>query len=352
MKNSKKKTEDIKLPFKTRINNYLDNNLYNLFIVVIVIGLFLNIFLWLLTPIFTLPIYKLEDSSYDQDIRYDSYFVQEIRINHPVILPYSELFVSYKGDNIIDVYILNSAQYTKYLEIKAQNGYLDDINYISHQNNKLLGSFSLILDYKDLFNDPIYIVIEPNNNNVDIDIIYKLITFERFWYLLSFIIMIFLFCLLLIFRRISNKNYPWNYFHDIIINEAYRLFKKGFFDKSIAAVDNEIEQILKKVNKKKGLKRNFGVQLIEQIFSENSPVIFLDDISTVEGKEKQKDYKNYFKSCFKRIRNPFAHENFSLQKQETIRKLHLLDEMLIALEEGYVLNDQGEKETIFEYIKS
>ncbi|KKL90233.1 hypothetical protein LCGC14_1906740 [marine sediment metagenome] len=352
MKNSKNQTEDIKLPFKTRIINYFDNNSYNLFIVVIVIGLFLNIFLWLLTPIFTLPIYKLEDSSYDYDIRNDSYFVQEIRINHPVILPYSELFISYKGDNIIDVYILNSAQYTKYLEIKTQNGNLDDINYIWHHNNKLFGAFSLILDYNNLFNDPIYIVIEPNNNNVDLDISYKLISFERFWYLLSFIIIIILLCLLLIFRRTLNKNFPWNYFHDIITKNAYKLFKKGFLDKSIAAVDNEIEQMLKKVNTKKGLNRNFGVQLIDQLFSEDRPIIYLDDTSTIEGKDNQKDYKDYFKSCFKRIRNPFAHENFRLQKQETIRKLHLLDEMLIALDKGYILNDQGEKESIFEYIKS
>lgn len=345
-----KSQDQYSLSFKIRIINFFNNNLDKILIIVVILGLFLNLFLWLLLPAFSLPIDKIEKSYYDYNIRYDSYFIQEIKINKPVILPYSDFFLNYRADRTIDVYILNSKNYVKFLEIKTQGGNLDDLNYIAHHDNRLYGSFSLEFEFIDLFNEPMYIVIDPNNNSVDIDISYKLNTIERFWYLLSFIIIIILFCLLLIFRSIINKNNPWNFFHDIIYNSAYKLFKKGFFDKAISAVDNEIEQILKIVNKKKKLKKNFGVNLIEQLFSENEPIIFLEDISTEEGKENQRDYKIYFKNCFRRIRNPFAHLNFKLQKQEAIRKIHLLDEMLNALEKGYILNEQGEKKSIFEYI--
>lgn len=345
-----KSQDQYSLSFKNRIINFFNNNLYNILIIVIILGLFLNIFLWLLSPVFNLPIEKIENSYYDYHIRNDDYFVQEIQINKPVILPYSDLFVNYRADSIIDVYILDSKNYIKYLEIKTQGGNLDILNYIAYYNNKLFGFFSLELDFIDLFNEPIYIVIDPNKNSVDIDISYRLNTFERFWYLLSFIILIILFCLLLIFGRIINKNNPWKYFHHIIYNNAYKIFKKGIFDKAISAIDNEIEQILKIVNKKKKLKWNFGVMLIEQLFSENNPIIFLDDISSEEGKANQRDYKNYFISCFKIIRNPFGHQNFKLQKQEAIRKLHLLDEMLNIFEKGYIFNEQGDKKSIFEYI--
>ena len=64
--------------------------------------------------------------------------------------------------------------------------------------------------------------------------------------------------------------------------------------------------------KEKNLSRNFGVCLIDQLFSGKKLIIFLDDTSTEEGKEKQKDYNIYFRSWSKKIRNPFAHENFRL----------------------------------------
>ena len=147
----------------------------------------------------------------------------------------------------------------------------------------------------------------------------------------------------------NYKNNPWNEFHNFIKESGEKLFKKGFFDKSISAVSNEIETLLQNISNKysrEEITRNqselYGVTLIDSLFNENDPVIISN-----ENNKKQRDDKKFFISCFKLFRNPFAHKNITLRKRECLRKLMFLDEMLKMFNNCYI-RDENNNIKIFE----
>ncbi len=205
-KNHNNYSEDI-LTRGEKTKNFLNKNLSNIALIVIISGIIINLFLYLFIPILVLPIDKYQ-YKYWTPIQSDEYYAAELQSNQ-YIVPYVDLIIYCESDDFIDLYLFTLYQYSIYQNIKSSSGDLTDIDYLFFQNNFQRRMFLIELGDIDLFGEPIYIVIDPNNNNLNISIEYELRVFEKFWFILSFFL---LFIVLLFSIYLAYKYFrydPW-----------------------------------------------------------------------------------------------------------------------------------------------
>ncbi len=150
---------EVLMSLKDKIKNFLDNNLSKMLLIIIIVGVFINLFLYLLTPILFLPVYKYQ-RSYSSPIQFNEYFTVELQTNQ-YILPYVDIVIYCESDDIIGIYLFTLNQYSDYQALKNSGGDLTEIDYIFFQNNFQRRMILLELGNLDLFRNPIYIVIDP-----------------------------------------------------------------------------------------------------------------------------------------------------------------------------------------------
>jgi len=73
---------------------------------------------------------------------------------------------------------------------------------------------------------------------------------------------------------------------------------------------------------------------MRQTFSVNQPKLSFEDNSTVNGKNVQQGYMDIFAGAMKGIRNPNAHENMEIKKDDAVRKLMLTSLLMYKVDEA------------------
>jgi len=76
-----------------------------------------------------------------------------------------------------------------------------------------------------------------------------------------------------------------------------------------------------------------GFQLMMKAFSQENPIILLDDLSTETGKNIQDGYKHLFAGAMRGIRNPKAHANIIIDEKRTIHLLFLASLLMYKFDE-------------------
>ena len=98
----------------------------------------------------------------------------------------------------------------------------------------------------------------------------------------------------------------------------------------------EINSYVKNIVKKKRGEELDGAKLMNTAFSPDKPVITLDDLSTVTGKNIQQGYMQIFVGSMIGIRNPKAHENINIDKKRAIHFIFLASLLMSKLDEAII----------------
>lgn len=75
-----------------------------------------------------------------------------------------------------------------------------------------------------------------------------------------------------------------------------------------------------------------GVSLMQKAFSPANPIIRLSPEITVSGQDTQKGYLQIFSGVMTGIRNPKAHENEMISKEDAMRKLVLISMLMYKID--------------------
>lgn len=90
-----------------------------------------------------------------------------------------------------------------------------------------------------------------------------------------------------------------------IIDVSKDLFESGFFNQAVEEAFKALDSFLKD---KSGLKRHSGVNLVNNAFSPNKPILAWSERSTVSEEDEHKGYHLIYQGSFLGIRNPVSHE--------------------------------------------
>lgn len=138
----------------------------------------------------------------------------------------------------------------------------------------------------------------------------------------------------------------WNCVHPKITAVSREAFKSNLFAQSVEAAFKELNVQVKMRIKKEFPKlctEKDGVSLMQTVFSPNNPLLKVEsEIESTSGRDTQMGYMNMFAGAISAIRNPKAHENMTISKDDAIRKLYFASMLMYKLENAIAVHDQGE----------
>lgn len=146
--------------------------------------------------------------------------------------------------------------------------------------------------------------------------------------------------LIALLRFLVNKqedNYFWDMIHPIIEKISRKLFEDGHYANASEDAFIEINSRVKKLYKIVNFENDRipdGVEAMNKVFSPNNPIIKFADITTDTGKNIQQGYMQMFAGAIAALRNPKAHENILLDREECKKRLVFASMLMDKLDEG------------------
>jgi len=115
----------------------------------------------------------------------------------------------------------------------------------------------------------------------------------------------------------------WAYIHPKVIDVSKQLFINDHYFNAVQNAFVEINDRIKKIRKKIDGNELDGADLMRKTFGTEQPKLLFEDNSTDSGKNIQQGFMNIFAGAIQGIRNPNAHENMEIGKNDAIRQLML-----------------------------
>lgn len=125
----------------------------------------------------------------------------------------------------------------------------------------------------------------------------------------------------------------WKLLHPRVVELARGRFENGQFADAVEAVLKDINSMVKRIVKDKTGREYDGSDLMNAAFSLNKPIIILDDLNTVTGKNIQQGYMQIFAGAMTGIRNPKAHDNVVIDENRAVHFLFLGSLLMTRLDE-------------------
>lgn len=135
------------------------------------------------------------------------------------------------------------------------------------------------------------------------------------------------------FDKLVELNIFWDLLHPKIIEVSKNRFETKHFADSVEAAFKEINNTVKLIVKQKTSKEYDGADLMNRAFSEQNPIIVLDDLSTATGRDIQIGYMQIFSGSMTGIRNPKAHDNITIDSKRAIHFLFLASLLMFKIDE-------------------
>lgn len=113
----------------------------------------------------------------------------------------------------------------------------------------------------------------------------------------------------------------WSYLHPMIYKVSGTKFNQGFYADSVESAMKEVNSRIKRIYKRYRKEEKDGQDLMRKTFSPTKPLLIFEDLDTESGKNVQEGYMQIFAGAIQGIRNPKAHENMYISREDAIKKL-------------------------------
>ena len=130
----------------------------------------------------------------------------------------------------------------------------------------------------------------------------------------------------------------WQYVHPRVCELARPRFESGQYADAVESAFKEINVVVK--NKVEGLvsKSLDGVQLMQKVFSSDNPLLQVEsDLESQSNIDTQKGYMFMFAGAMAAIRNPKAHENMEITKEDAVLKLHFASMLMYKIDNSILV---------------
>ena len=148
-----------------------------------------------------------------------------------------------------------------------------------------------------------------------------------------------LICLENIKRKMLSSKYEhfWEYIHPEIEAVTKQRFESEMYADAVEAAFKEINVRVKGIVKTRTGEELDGASLMKKAFSVNTPIIKLGDIAEATGKNVQQGYMEIYSGAMTGIRNPKAHNNQTITKEDAIRKLNFASILMYKIDNEIVI---------------
>lgn len=136
-------------------------------------------------------------------------------------------------------------------------------------------------------------------------------------------------------RVLAKKNEGfWSYIHPLIYQVSEERFHGGFYADAVEAALKEVNSRVKKLYKKYRGEEKDGQDLMRKAFTVSDPLLVFEGIDTESGRNVQEGYMQIFAGAMQGIRNPKAHENMSISREDAVKRLVLASLLMDKIDEA------------------
>lgn len=126
----------------------------------------------------------------------------------------------------------------------------------------------------------------------------------------------------------------WSYLHPMIYKVSGNKFNQGFYADSVESAMKEVNSRIKRIYKRYRGEEKDGQDLMRKTFSPSNPLLIFEDLDTESGKNVQEGYMQIFAGAIQGIRNPKAHENTYISREDAIKRLILASLLMEKVDEA------------------
>ena len=121
--------------------------------------------------------------------------------------------------------------------------------------------------------------------------------------------------------------------HPVVEDVSKKAMKAGLYADAVERAFKAINSRVKKMVKGRVPPKTHGVQLMQKVFSPEAPLIRLADSADPSEQDVQRGYMYMFAGGMSAIRNPKAHDNIEIDKNDALRKLYFASMLMYKLDE-------------------
>ena len=124
--------------------------------------------------------------------------------------------------------------------------------------------------------------------------------------------------------------------HELIVKSSLKKYHDGHYADSVESAIKEINDRLKHLYQKYKHVEKDGADLFALVFNddETKTLLKVADLSTISGKDEQEGYRFLFMGAWKGIRNPKAHVNTYLTKEQAYQRLIFSSMLMQKIDEA------------------
>ncbi len=131
------------------------------------------------------------------------------------------------------------------------------------------------------------------------------------------------------------------FMHPRIAGVSTQKFRDGYYSDSVESAFKEICVAVKDKVQSRLDRELDGQPLMQRVFSPDNPILLVEDnIITQTNKDTQKGYMMMFSGAMSAIRNPKAHENMTISKEDAIRKLMFASMLMYKLDAAQLVPEK------------
>lgn len=137
-------------------------------------------------------------------------------------------------------------------------------------------------------------------------------------------------------RRVLAKENEgfWSYIHPLIYQVSEERFHSGFYADAVEAALKEINTRVKNVYRKYRGEEKDGKDLMHKAFTPSDPLLIFERMDTESGRNVQEGYMQIFAGAMQGIRNPKAHENMNISREDAVKRLVLASLLMDKIDEA------------------
>ena len=135
-------------------------------------------------------------------------------------------------------------------------------------------------------------------------------------------------------RKKTTLNHSYEEaWHPAVWRVAEVRMKSGLYADAVLSAFKEVNNAVKAKGQSRLNAELDGQKLMQRMFSPDNPVLMVEDnLDTQTNKDTQQGYMMMFTGAMSAIRNPKAHENMTISKDDAIRKLAFASMLMYKLE--------------------
>ena len=136
-------------------------------------------------------------------------------------------------------------------------------------------------------------------------------------------------------RILSRQNEGfWSYLHPLIYKVSGDKFNQGFYADAVESAMKEVNSRIKRIYRRYRGEEKDGQDLMRKTFSPSNPLLIFEGLATESGKNVQEGYMQIFAGAIQGIRNPKAHENTYISREDAIKRLILASLLMEKVDEA------------------